>query len=144
MRTPQEWADFLNKRIACFKVNNRYEYRALNPNAIPFSSQWSQFLEFKKDETATNFYKNYKEQMDKVLATNYYDSLFIITPNGKSKIVQGAGEETKRYIEGRVDTIDKASDSINYEIDAWDKNIYESRIDETINEPNSDIKIAEL
>lgn len=144
MKTPQEWADFLNKRIACFKVNNKYEYRALNPNVIPFSSQWLQFLEFEKDETATNFYRKYKWQMTKVLATNYYDSLFIITPNGKSKIVQEAGEETRRYIEGRVDTIDKASDSINYEIGVWDKNVYEPRIDETIDKPNNDVKIAEL
>lgn len=144
MKTPQEWANFLNKRIACFKVNNKYEYRALNPNVIPFSSQWLQFLEFEKDETATNFYKKYRWQMTKVLATNYYDSLFIIMPMGEDKIVQEAGEGTRRYIEGRVDTIDKASEPINYEIDAWDKNIYEPLIDETVDEPNSDVKIAEL
>ena len=144
MKTPQEWANFLNKRIACFKVNNKYEYRALNPNVIPFSSQWLQFLEFEKDETATNFYKKYRWQMTKVLATNYYDSLFIIMPMGEDKIVQEAGEGTRRYIEGRVDTIDKASEPINYEIDVWDKNIYEPLIDETVDEPNSDVKIAEL
>lgn len=144
MKTPQEWADFLNKRIACFRVNDKYEYRALNPNVIPFSSQWLQFLEFEKDETATNFYKKYRWQMTKVLATNYYDSLFIIMPTGEDKIVQEAGEGTRRYIEGRVDTIDKASEPINYEIDVWDKNIYEPLIDETVDEPNSDVKIAEL
>jgi len=144
MKTPQEWANFLNKRIACFKINNKYEYRALNPNVIPFSSRWLQFLEFEKDETATNFYKKYRWQMTKVLATNYYDSLFVIIPSGEDKIVQEAGEGTRRYIAGRVDTIDKASESINYEIDAWDKNIYEPFIDETVDEPNSDVKIAEL
>lgn len=144
MKTPQEWADFLNKRIACFKVNNKYEYRALNPNVIPFSSQWLQFLEFEKDETATNFYKKYRWQMTRVLATNYYDSLFVIMPSGEDKIVQEAGEGTRRYIEGRIDTIDKASEPINYEIDVWDKNIYEPLIDETVDEPNSDVKIAEL
>lgn len=144
MKTPQEWADFLNKRIACFRVNDKYEYRALNPNVIPFSSQWLQFLEFEKDETATNFYKKYRWQMTRVLATNYYDSLFVIMPSGEDKIVQEAGEGTRRYIEGRIDTIDKASEPINYEIDVWDKNIYEPLIDETVDEPNSDVKIAEL
>ena len=82
--------------------------------------------------------------MTKVLATNYYDSLFIIAPSGEDKIVQEAGEKTRRYIEGYVDTIDKASESINYEIDTWDKNIYEPVIDETIDEVSSDVKIAEL
>lgn len=144
MRTPQEWADFLNKKIACFKVNDKYEYRSLNPNALPFSSQWLQFLEFEKDETATNFYKKYRWQMTKVLATNYYDSLFIISPSGEDKIVQEVGEKTRRYIEGYVNTIDKASESINYEIDTWDKNIYEPVIDETIDDVSSDVKIAEL
>lgn len=144
MRTPQEWADFLNKRIACFKINDKYEYRALNPNVIPFSSQWLQFLEFEKNETATNFYKKYRWQMTRVLATNCYDSLFVITPKGEDKIVQEASKETRRYIEGYVDTIDKASESINYEIDSWDKNVYEPFIDEAIDKPNNDVKIAEL
>lgn len=143
MKTPQEWSDFLNKKIACFKINNKYEYRALNPNVIPFSSPWLQFLELEQDQSAADFYKKYRWQMTKVLATNYYDSLFIIAPNGEEKIIQTSEDESKRYIVGYVDTVDKASEKIDCDVLEWDKHVYEPAIEEP-DKPNKDVKIVEL
>lgn len=59
-RTPQEWADFLGMKIACFSIaKGEYAYYAINLQENPFTQKWVEHLDdIQNQQTQTSFIKS--------------------------------------------------------------------------------------
>ena len=122
-RTPQEGADFLGMNVACFSLKNgEYEYRAFEPNYLPFSMKWLEFIDLARNEDANQFYKQNWLTLTKTLAQENYDSIFIPTKSGEYIMIRDA-DENRFYEAGRLVGFEQGY-KIPVKVDKWEKKTY--------------------
>lgn len=102
MKTIQEWADFLNKKIACFKINDTYKYLIMDLNYFPYSSSWSQFTQQMENMDSYEFHDKYHQEVADILAKEKYDSVFIPDVNGNVKMLVTNNNDEKYFISGSI------------------------------------------
>lgn len=125
-RTPQEWADFLGMKIACFSIaKNEYAYFAINLQENPFTQAWTKHLdEIQKSTDAEDFYKTYMWDLTKGLAINKYNNIFVPMQSGDIKmIVSNDNGEFHTFTVGRLKSI-KDAYKLPITVSSWDKTVY--------------------
>lgn len=122
-RTPQEWADFLGMKVACFSLKNgEYEYRAFEQNYLPFSMKWLDLIDVARKEDANQFYKRNWMTLTKTLAQENYDSIFIPTKSGEYIMIRDV-DENRVYEVGRLVGFEQGY-KIPVKVDKWEKKTY--------------------
>ena len=129
-RTPQEWADFLGMKVACFSSGEIYEYYAFDRSYFPFSIKWLEVLPQAKLMTPQTFYDRFRMNMTHSLADHKYNAVFIPTVDGDIRLLRKVGDE--RYFEnGRLEPFNSFFKIPLGQLERWDKNIYVP-VDDTI------------
>ena len=125
-RTPQEWADFLGMKIACFSIaKGEYAYYAINLQENPFTQTWTEYLEdIQKSTDADEFYKEYVWDLTKSLATQKYNTVFVPMQAAEIKmIVSNDNGKTHTFTVGRLKSINDAY-KLPIVVNTWDKTVY--------------------
>lgn len=141
IRKPQEWADFLGMRVACFSNGKGgFEYRAFEEDFVPFVMAWTKFNnEINTESDPEVFYSKNRWVMTKDLANTKYDSLFRDLGIGENKIVASDDNgETHYYKYGKITNLEETY-CLNLKVVNWDKNIYFPSYEDINWEENNDI-----
>ena len=127
-RSPQEWANFLGMKVACFKISsNRFAYYAIELQDYPFSSVWVKFLDEAMESNKPNkFYKNHFWEMTKMLLVHGYNKVFRSNDNGSVKMLVPVDKlkQIHKFILGNTFEVDTAYKLPTLELNVWDRNVY--------------------
>ena len=140
-RTPQEWANFLRMKVACFFSGDQCAYYAIDERYSPFSRKWIELLDISNSMEPNDFYKKFMWEMTKDLSNRKYDSVFIPVENGGIKLLKTVGGN-KVFELGRLENLQEFF-KLPIHISEWDKNVYYPVYDQQANQ-NQNVEQSEI